>query len=485
MNIIQMQDKLKDLSNKQLMYYIENPQISSGAMTGSSLGQGGANTLPGAMLAGHVPAYLVIGELGRREEMRKKDQTPPTETVAEEIVAKAQGLGSLGPTSMTPQLPPQEETMSESITETGVATLPAPNIGQNYAGGGIVYTDGTQGYPIGGLIVPAVMGAGRFLGGTALGKGVGKGLGFLKDKLIGTKGTYNPASQAKGTNVIPYNPSAVANQSLYGTQGLLTKPGALLGLGVDTAVIGGITYTLLPDGKIVDEEGNPPPPEVTEKITEESTITETIPAPKSDEDIAKERMDMYKNLLGEDEGLTAIESRLGKIEERAQNREDQALNDALIRGGLGMAAGQSQNFLENLAAGATAGIDSYDKSLDDMRDSEKEIFAIEVELNKAKRAEQVAIASKGIDSIEARTAAKEAMALQNQKDNAAYARTLATVQATQQLSEKDLIDAYTASGGFDAVTQQQLPYPDWKRNLLGQLPIDTPEIQSLLDKYAS
>ena len=64
----------------------------------------------------------------------KKDQTPPTETVAEEIVAKAQGLGSLGPTSMTPKLPPQEETMSESITETGVATLPAPNIGQNYAG---------------------------------------------------------------------------------------------------------------------------------------------------------------------------------------------------------------------------------------------------------------------------------------------------------------------------------------------------------------
>ena len=151
---------------------------------------------------------------------------------------------------------------------------------------------------------------------------------------------------------------------------MLTKPGALLGLGVDTAVIGGITYTLLPDGKIVDEEGNPPPPEVTEKITEESTITETIPAPKSDEDIAKERMDMYKNLLGEDEGLTAIESRLGKIEERAQNREDQALNDALIRGGLGMAAGQSQNFLENLAAGATAGIDSYDKSLDDMRGGE-------------------------------------------------------------------------------------------------------------------
>ena len=483
MNIIQMQDKLKDLSNKQLMYYIENPQISSGAMTGSSLGQGGANTLPGAMLAGHVPAYLVIGELGRREEMRKKDQTPPTETVAEEIVAKAQGLGSLGPTSMTPKLPPQEETMSESITETGVATLPAPNIGQNYAGGGIVYTDGTQGYPVGGLIAPIISGGARLLGGTALGQGIKRGVGSLfrgaKDAIktpsaVVQRGIPN----APGRNITIPQPGP--GRPAIG-RGYFRQPGSLL----DTAVIGGITYSLLPDGKIVDEEGNPPPPEVTEKITEESTITETIPAPKSDEDIAKERMDMSKNLLGEAEGLTAIESRLGKIEERAQNREDQALNDALIRGGLGMAAGQSQNFLENLAAGATAGIDSYDKSLDDMRDSEKEIFAIEVELNKAKRAEQVAIASKGIDSIEARTAAKEAMALQNQKDNAAYARTLATVQATQQLSEKDLIDAYTASGGFDAVTQQQLPYPDWKRNLLGQLPIDTPEIQSLLDKYAS
>ena len=261
MNIIQIQDRLKGVPDNALIGYVENP-------------------------TGDVPTYLALGELGRREEMRKKyaQEAAPTETVAEEIVAKAQpqmGLGALTSNMQDPMVAPQEEVMSESVTETGVATLPAPNIGQNYAGGGIVYTDGTQGYPIGGLIVPAVMGAGRFLGGTALGKGVGKGLGFLKDKLIGTKGTYNPASQAKGTNVIPYNPNAVANQSLYGTQGLLTKPGALSGMAVDTAVIGGITYTLLPDGKIVDEEGNPPPPEVTNTITEQLTETEPAPAPQT------------------------------------------------------------------------------------------------------------------------------------------------------------------------------------------------------------
>ena len=141
MNIIQMQDKLKDLSNKQLMYYIENPQISSGAMTGSSLGQGGANTLPGAMLAGHVPAYLVIGELGRREEMRAKfSQAAPTETVSEQIIQEAvpQGIGALMPTNMPTNVPPPMAPSPESVTETGIANLPAPNIGQNYEAGGIV-----------------------------------------------------------------------------------------------------------------------------------------------------------------------------------------------------------------------------------------------------------------------------------------------------------------------------------------------------------
>ena len=102
MNIIQIQDRLKGVTDQALVSYVENP-------------------------TGDVPTYLALGELGRREEMRKKYQAQPqsTETVAEEIVSKAQGLGSIAPMGMTPQLPPQEETMSESITETGVATLPA------------------------------------------------------------------------------------------------------------------------------------------------------------------------------------------------------------------------------------------------------------------------------------------------------------------------------------------------------------------------
>ena len=212
----------------------------------------------------------------------------------------------------------------------------------------------------------------------------------------------------------------------------------------------------------VDEEGNSPPPEVTNTITEQltETVTEPAPAPQTDEAIARERMDMYKSLLGEDEGQSAIAERLEKIESRAQGREDQALNDALIRGGLRTAAGTSQNFLENLATGATAGIDSYDKSLDDMGDSEKEIFAIEVELNKAKRAEQIAIASKGIDSIEARTAAKEARALQTQKDNAYMQRILAQAAAGVVPNESDIMSAFRYRNDFEQT------YEDFREEIM-------------------
>jgi hypothetical protein len=126
MNIIQIQDRLKGVDDQALVGYVENP-------------------------TGEVPTYLALGELGRREEMRAKyqAQAQPTQTVAEEIVAKVapqMGIGALTNNMAAPQMP-QPEVMSESeaISETGIANLPAPNVG-NYAGGGIV------GYGIGGAI---------------------------------------------------------------------------------------------------------------------------------------------------------------------------------------------------------------------------------------------------------------------------------------------------------------------------------------------
>jgi len=57
---------------------------------------------------------------------------------------------------------------------------------------------------------------------------------------------------------------------------------------------------------------------------------------------------------------------------------------ALINAGLGMAAGQSENFLDNLVAGAGAGVESY-------TDTQADIFELQNELAKADRSERIAI----------------------------------------------------------------------------------------------
>tara|TARA_R110002124_G_C8898092_1_gene509661 strand:- start:527 stop:1555 length:1029 start_codon:yes stop_codon:yes gene_type:complete len=78
------------------------------------------------------------------------------------------------------------------------------------------------------------------------------------------------------------------------------------------------------------------------------------------------------------------------LREKLADREDRALNMALIRGGLGMAAGQSANFLDNLAAGATSGVESYAKT-------QEGILKAQSEFAKQKRAEDLALLGKTLD----------------------------------------------------------------------------------------
>ena len=67
MNIIQVQDRLKGVTDDALVGYINNP-------------------------TGEVPTYLALGEVERREDMRKEYQASqagqPQKTVAEEMIAQ-------------------------------------------------------------------------------------------------------------------------------------------------------------------------------------------------------------------------------------------------------------------------------------------------------------------------------------------------------------------------------------------------------------
>jgi hypothetical protein len=131
MNIIQVQNRLKGVTDDALIQYVENP-------------------------TGEVPTYLALGEIGRREDMRKQYQASqaeqPQKTVAEEMVAQLStptGIGALT-NNMGPEMPPEEVmSTSETISETGVANLPI-DMPQNFERGGIV------GYAPGGEVLEGI-----------------------------------------------------------------------------------------------------------------------------------------------------------------------------------------------------------------------------------------------------------------------------------------------------------------------------------------
>ena len=439
MNIIQVQDRLKGVSDDALKGYVTNP-------------------------TGDVPTYLALGEIGRREDVRKEYQAAqaqqPQKTVAEEKLAELggvpQGIGALTQ-GMMPPAPqgisqPPMASMNPAIAETGVANLPTPNMPQEFAYGGIV--------------APAI----GYLGRTSLGKGVKKGLGYLKDKLFGTKGTYNPKGpKSSSTTMVPYNKNAVSAPGTFSTKGMLNSRQGLIDIGAGSVVVAGVTYMMGDDGKVVDEDGNPPPLDVAEEVTEQLTETEATPEPTMREK-AQERMDLYKEFAGEDEGQARIQERIAKMDKRSADVEDQSFNDALIAGGLGIAGGQSSDFTTNFARGATKGFNQYEDSLDKMRELEKETFELDVEVNKAKRIEQLAIANKGIDSVEAQEAAQYAEQLQSQKDAALMERVQAQIEATGKIDEGDIMDLYgTMFPNGQTLEGEQMPYDIFRSNFISSM----------------
>jgi len=124
MNIIQQQDRLKSLPEEVLIEYIANP-------------------------TGEVPTFLALGEIERRKVMRNKyaaqqaEQPPVSEQIVQESMAAMMPQAMPQP-PMAPAMP--QPPMAPS-GDAGITALPAPNVGQNYAQGGVV------GYAAGDYIV--------------------------------------------------------------------------------------------------------------------------------------------------------------------------------------------------------------------------------------------------------------------------------------------------------------------------------------------
>ena len=367
----QIQDRLKGVPDQALVGYVENP-------------------------TGNVPTYLALGELGRREEMRKKykAQAQPTGTVAEEIVEETvqsnmpKGLGAMTNQMQAP-MAPQEEVMTESITETGIANLPAPNIGQNYAGGGII--------------------------------GMATGGGFIFDPFAnGGKGGFvssnsqnaQPFSKAglpaviQKTPLVPYTPPAAPAQPGF-LKRLATGAGKLIPgiIKRNPYVAGGLGLAGLLGltGGDDEEEALPVAPLPESMFVDTTPVDYTPEIDFSDMTIkdtaayGDKMMEDHRARMGVDPFAAKRQERLAALEEDIGSSDD-ALNMALIRGGIGMASGTSDDFLTNLASGLGEGVDAYVAEDDKQAQQKMDLFALQSEIAAAERAEEVAIATTGTNS---------------------------------------------------------------------------------------
>lgn len=107
-NYVKTREQLKDLSDKQLENYVKNP--NSGVMTGNALGQGGANTIPGAVFSGDVPLVLVLGEIKRRKDTRAtyaKEKDKAATTVADDLTTPSMPSGLRSMAQTQPRSPVQ------------------------------------------------------------------------------------------------------------------------------------------------------------------------------------------------------------------------------------------------------------------------------------------------------------------------------------------------------------------------------------------
>jgi hypothetical protein len=454
MNIIQVQDRLKGVDDQSLVGYVERPTPD-------------------------VPTYLALGELQRREQMRAKyqAQATPTETVSEEIVAKAtpqMGIGALTNSMSAPQMP-QPEMMSESetITETGIANLPAPNVG-NYAEGGIVGEErdmfdivvddyvspgldaaglfmgkfagpivggmwpgevqaaeryspeemaGIMGYAPGGL-VDNLRGRNPNLSGVTRPTEIAEAGQFFFEDLPGGNEAFEAFTEAQKRAAPPLFPADQRRQTEQ-LKKQFKSPYAIELEKLDQKPYSEYTQQDRANKRYLKEqedkywEGSSDVQEKAKKSALEAEVQKNLanqqpPAAPAKEVTMADRIAEFKSLMGDDTYNDMLAEKMKKMDASADRQAEIAPWMALTEAGLAIAAGQDQNALTNIASGATRGIESYAASEKERRALEEQQFDTAIQLRQAERAEQLAAIQYGVDSKQFEDTQANKLALANQ-----------------------------------------------------------------------
>jgi hypothetical protein len=143
----------------------------------------------------------------------------------------------------------------------------------------------------------------------------------------------------------------------------------------------------------------------------------------------QELSDEYKATLGADPTLPGRQEKLAKMEARAKRMEDMAPGMAMLEAGLGIAAGTSPFALTNIGQGAMAGVKSYGEAQNRLAQLEERRFALDTELAKQQRAEQMAAMNFGERSRQHTEQINKTIMLAKEKDRLTRDMTLLETDA--------------------------------------------------------
>ena len=419
MNIIQVQDRLKGVSDDALKGYVTNP-------------------------TGEVPTYLALGEIGRREDVRKEYQAAqadqPQKTVAEEkLAAMPKGIGSLTQGMATPEpqgiAQPPMQSMNPAIAETGVANLPTPNMPQqNFEAGGIVQPTLANPGPIG-YLSDLYDGFSKFTADQNPSFASDLPRRYPDDNLPGE--LDDPIKMFQGDPEKVKAPGDITSQFISEAETIRQAP-------VTKAEQNALQADLQGEVNLAEARNK--------KARRDQRPTEGAAPEKSLQDY----VDEFQNALGEDPAKAGMAARKARIDARAERSSKDAPWDAMINAGLTMAAGQSSDAITNIARGALSGVNTYQKRLDALDSVEEKQLLLETQMTKIDRAERIAAVEYGMQSEQFKQTQELKQQLADQK-NYLDALTIQIKSAESEEKRRNNIAGTTD----DIVDQESQEIEEW------------------------
>jgi hypothetical protein len=123
----------------------------------------------------------------------------------------------------------------------------------------------------------------------------------------------------------------------------------------------------------------------------------------------------YKAMIGDDKGIAALRDKIASMEAKQASAEEKAPWLALMQAGLATMAGTSPYAAVNIGQGMQTGLEAYTKSQADAEKGELQRYKLEAELANAQRELDISVATKGIESADARRKFNKVTALQNEQ----------------------------------------------------------------------